>query len=70
MDSFFVMFLFIFGIMGFSANMFARAIWMYCDWREGQIDWKRHALLAFLVPGAYLLVMVELMAALGFFVVF
>jgi len=59
--------MFVFGVMGFCSNLFYRVIWLYCEWREGNtIDWKMQALLTFLVPAAYTLVMAELMMTVGF----
>jgi hypothetical protein len=61
------MFFLVFGVMGFISNLFFRAIWLYCEWREGnEIDWQRQVMLTFAVPGAYLFVMIELMMVEGF----
>ena len=57
---------FIFGVMGFGANLFFRVIWLYCEWEEGNpIDWSRQLMLTFLVPGAYIFAMLELMIVEG-----
>ena len=57
----------IFGVMGFGANLFFRAIWLYCEWQEGNtIDWPRQLMLTFGVPGAWMFTMVELMLSEGF----
>jgi hypothetical protein len=63
----FVLFLvLIFGVMGFGSNLFFRAIWLYCEWQEGnEIDWKRQIMLTLLVPGAYIFVFIEILAATG-----
>ena len=56
----------IFGVMGFGSNLFFRVIWLYCEWQEGnEIDWARQIMLTFLVPGAYILVLLEIMAITG-----
>jgi hypothetical protein len=56
----------VFGVMGLGSSLFCRAIWLWCDFQEGnEIDWKRQALLAFLVPGAYIIAMVEVMSCTG-----
>ncbi len=58
---------FVFGVMGFAGNLFFRVIWLYCEWEEGNpIDWSRQLMLTFLVPGAYLFTMAELMIVEGF----
>jgi len=57
----------VFGIMGFGSNLFFRTIWLYCEWQEGnEIDWQRQMMLTFLVPGTWILVMIELMWITGF----
>lgn len=58
--------LIIFGVMGFSANLFFRAIYIFCEWREGNtIDWPYQALLTFAVPVAYVLAMWEVIICMG-----
>jgi hypothetical protein len=61
-----LMIVMIFGVMGFGSNLFFRCIWLYCEWQEGnEIDWARQMMLTFLVPGAYILVLLEIMAITG-----
>jgi hypothetical protein len=58
----------VFGVMGFASNLFFRVIWIYCEWQEGnEIDWIRQIMLTFMVPGAWALVMLEIMAITGAF---
>ena len=58
----------VFGVMGFASNLFFRVIWIYCEWQEGnEIDWIRQMMLTFMVPGAWALVMLEVMAITGCF---
>jgi hypothetical protein len=60
--------LLVFGVLGFGVNLFGRAIYLYCEWRDGnEINWKRQAFLTFVIPFAYILAMVEVMAILGYF---
>lgn len=57
---------FVFGVMGFTANLFFRVIWLYCEWQEGaQIDWSRQLMLTFAVPAAWSFAMMELMLVEG-----
>ena len=60
--------LLVFGVLGFSVNLFGRAIYLYYEWREGnEINWKWQAFLTFAIPFAYILAMVEVIAILGYF---
>jgi hypothetical protein len=57
---------FVFGVLGFASNLFYRAIWLYCEWREGTpIDWKRQLILTFLVPAGYTFALAEIVMVLG-----
>jgi hypothetical protein len=60
--------LLVFGVLGFGVNLFTRAIYLYCEWREGnKVDWKWQAFLTFAIPIVYILAMVEVMAVFGYF---
>ena len=53
----------IFGVMGFSVNLFFRVIYLYCEWREGNdINWGWQAFLTFVVPAAYIVALLEIVA--------
>jgi len=61
----------IFGVMGFASNLFYRAIWLYCEWREGnmmewnRLDWGKQAFLTFGVPGAWVFFMLVSLYSTG-----
>jgi len=56
----------IFGVMGFSTNLFFRVIWLYCELQEGNdINWGMQALLTFGVPAAWIFVMLECLISTG-----
>jgi len=58
----------VFSVLGFSVNLFARVIFLYEAWQDGdEIDWARQAFLTFAVPAAFVFATTESMAALGFF---
>jgi hypothetical protein len=60
--------LFVFGAMGFSANLFFRVIYLYEELQEGNhINWWQQAFFTFAVPGACLFAIVEILAIIGFF---
>ena len=61
-----LMILLVFGVMGFGTNLFFRAIYVYCEWQEGNpIDWRWQSLVTLAVPAAYTLVMAEVMMLTG-----
>jgi hypothetical protein len=61
-------FLFVFGAMGFSANLFIRAIFLFDDWQNGdEINWALQAFLTLGVPLAIVIAVAESMWALGLF---
>jgi hypothetical protein len=63
-----ILFLFVFGAMGFSANLFIRAIFLYDDWQNGdEINWTLQAFLTFAVPLAIVVALAESMWAIGWF---
>lgn len=52
--------LIIFGVLDFGVSLIARAAHIYFEWRDGEeINWTMQILLAFAVPAAYIIAMIE-----------
>lgn len=62
------LFLFVFGAMGFAANLFVRAIFVYEDWQnDDQINWRLQLFVTFGVPITKIYAIDRAMAILGCF---
>ncbi len=60
--------LIVFCVLGFSVNLFIRAIFLYLDWQNGEeINWWWQFYLTFAIPVACIFGIFESMAVLGFF---
>jgi hypothetical protein len=70
MNPYLVIILIVFGVLGLSWRILFRLIYLWSEFEEGnEVNWKLQMFLTFAEPVAYLIVMVELMWALGIFVV-
>lgn len=54
------------GVFGWTANIFYRAVVIYCDFNEGlEIDWGKQIFLTVLIPIGYLFPMLEIVLIYG-----